>query len=173
MRRLRCIFAFSLGSLVFMFLGWDIPAISRNLSFRSRADCLASRGWTLYAGAHCLIAWPDASLSALYPGWLRRPEARRRRAQRENANTAGDRQGKLFPESTTLRKADRGMTKRLLLSNCKIVGMKRYLDDLVAADLQRKIALLIGPRQIGKMPLCRQSMAGFRQAQRGPDRKQA
>ncbi|WP_265946360.1 hypothetical protein [Dechloromonas sp. A34] len=50
--------------------------------------------------------------------------------------------------------------------------MKRYLDDLVAADLQRKMALLTGLRQVGKTPPCRQSMAGFRQAQRGPDRKQ-
>ena len=43
--------------------------------------------------------------------------------------------------------------------------MKRYLDDLVAADLQRKMVLLTGPRQVGKTTLCRQLMAGFPQAQ--------
>ncbi len=34
--------------------------------------------------------------------------------------------------------------------------MKRYLDDLVATDLQRKMVLLTGPRQVGKTTLCRQ-----------------
>jgi predicted AAA+ superfamily ATPase len=43
--------------------------------------------------------------------------------------------------------------------------MKRYLDDLVAADLQRKMVLLTGPRQVGKTTLCRQLMSGFERAQ--------
>jgi len=43
--------------------------------------------------------------------------------------------------------------------------MKRYLDDLVAADLQRKMVLLTGPRQVGKTTLCRQMMARFASAQ--------
>lgn len=43
--------------------------------------------------------------------------------------------------------------------------MKRYLDDLVAADLPRKMVLVTGPRQVGKTTLCRQLMAGFPAAQ--------
>lgn len=43
--------------------------------------------------------------------------------------------------------------------------MKRYLDDLVSIDLQRKMILLTGPRQVGKTTLCRQQMAGFSAAQ--------
>lgn len=43
--------------------------------------------------------------------------------------------------------------------------MKRYLDDLVAADLSRKMVLLTGPRQVGKTTLCRHLMAGTQQAQ--------
>lgn len=43
--------------------------------------------------------------------------------------------------------------------------MKRYLDDLVAADLQRKMVLLTGPRQVGKTTLCRHLMAGWQPAQ--------
>ena len=39
-----------------------------------------------------------------------------------------------------------------------MVGMKRYLDDLIAADLPRKMVLLTGPRQVGKTTLCRQLM---------------
>ena len=39
--------------------------------------------------------------------------------------------------------------------------MKRYLDDLVATDLQRKMVLLTGPRQVGKTTLCRQMMGRF------------
>lgn len=46
-----------------------------------------------------------------------------------------------------------------------MVGMRRYLDDLVAADLQRKMVLLTGPRQVGKTTLCRHLMAGFPQTQ--------
>lgn len=33
--------------------------------------------------------------------------------------------------------------------------MKRYLDEIVAADLRRKMVLLTGPRQVGKTTLCR------------------
>lgn len=40
-----------------------------------------------------------------------------------------------------------------------MVGMKRYLDDLVATDLQRKMVLITGPRQVGKTTLCRHLMA--------------
>lgn len=43
--------------------------------------------------------------------------------------------------------------------------MKRYLDDLVATDLQRKMVLLTGPRQVGKTTLCRQMMERFASAQ--------
>jgi len=43
--------------------------------------------------------------------------------------------------------------------------MKRYLDDLVATDLQRKMVLLTGPRQVGKTTLCRQLMERFASAQ--------
>lgn len=43
--------------------------------------------------------------------------------------------------------------------------MKRYLDNLVSADLQRKMVLLTGPRQVGKTTLCRQQMAGSGAAQ--------
>jgi len=39
--------------------------------------------------------------------------------------------------------------------------MKRYLDDLAAADLERKPLLLTGPRQIGKTTLARQLMGRF------------
>jgi len=43
--------------------------------------------------------------------------------------------------------------------------MKRYLDDPVASDLQRKMVLLTGPRQVGKTTLCRQLMERFASAQ--------
>ena len=43
--------------------------------------------------------------------------------------------------------------------------MKRYLDDLVASDLQGKTAMLTGPREIGKTMLCRQFTARFPPAQ--------
>lgn len=43
--------------------------------------------------------------------------------------------------------------------------MKRYLEDLIAADLQRKMVLLTGPRQVGKTTLCRQLMDQFSPAQ--------
>jgi len=36
----------------------------------------------------------------------------------------------------------------------KIVAMKRYLDDLVAADLRRKMILLTGPRQVCARVVC-------------------
>lgn len=37
--------------------------------------------------------------------------------------------------------------------------MRRYLDDLIATDLERKMVLVTGPRQVGKTTLCRQLMA--------------
>ena len=43
--------------------------------------------------------------------------------------------------------------------------MKRYLDDLVATDLERKMVLLTGPRQVGKTTLCRHLMQRFLPAQ--------
>src|SRR5436190_1902360 len=43
--------------------------------------------------------------------------------------------------------------------------MKRYLDDLVAADLANKTVVLTGPRQVGKTTLARQLMAAFDPAQ--------
>ncbi|MBI5331502.1 MAG: ATP-binding protein [Betaproteobacteria bacterium] len=43
--------------------------------------------------------------------------------------------------------------------------MKRYLDDLVATDLERKMVLLTGPRQIGKTTLCRHLMERLQPAQ--------
>lgn len=43
--------------------------------------------------------------------------------------------------------------------------MKRYLADLVAADLGRKMVLLTGPRQVGKTTLCRHLMERFQPAQ--------
>ncbi|MFZ1900821.1 MAG: ATP-binding protein [Azonexus sp.] len=43
--------------------------------------------------------------------------------------------------------------------------MKRYLDDLVATDLQRKMVLITGPRQVGKTTLCRHLMERFPPAQ--------
>ena len=46
-----------------------------------------------------------------------------------------------------------------------MVAMKRYLDELVASDLQRKMVLLTGPRQVGKTTLCRHLMERFPPAQ--------
>src|SRR3990172_6919306 len=46
-----------------------------------------------------------------------------------------------------------------------IVEMKRYLGDLVATDLQRKMVLVTGPRKVGKTTLCRQLMDRFPPAQ--------
>lgn len=43
--------------------------------------------------------------------------------------------------------------------------MKRYLDPLVRADLDRKTVLLTGPRQVGKTTLARQLMAERQPAQ--------
>ncbi len=43
--------------------------------------------------------------------------------------------------------------------------MKRYLDDRIANDLDRKMVLLTGPRQVGKTTLCRQLMTQFAPAQ--------
>lgn len=43
--------------------------------------------------------------------------------------------------------------------------MKRYLDELVATDLQRKMVLITGPRQVGKTTLCQHLMARFPPAQ--------
>lgn len=46
-----------------------------------------------------------------------------------------------------------------------MVGMKRYLDEIVAADLQRKMVLVTGPRQVGKTTLCRHLMPRFARPQ--------
>lgn len=43
--------------------------------------------------------------------------------------------------------------------------MKRYLDERVLADLQRKLVVLTGPRQVGKTTLARQLMAHWEPAQ--------
>jgi uncharacterized protein len=43
--------------------------------------------------------------------------------------------------------------------------MNRYLSSLIAKDLDRKMVLLTGPRQVGKTTLCRQLMERFRPAQ--------
>ena len=43
--------------------------------------------------------------------------------------------------------------------------MKRYLDDLLAKDLPRKMVLLTGARQVGKTTLCRQFMERFNPSQ--------
>lgn len=43
--------------------------------------------------------------------------------------------------------------------------MKRYLDDIVANDLRRKMVLITGPRQVGKTTLCRHLMERFKPAQ--------
>ncbi len=43
--------------------------------------------------------------------------------------------------------------------------MKRYLDDLIATDLDRKMVLVTGPRQVGKTTLCRQLMERLPPAQ--------
>lgn len=42
--------------------------------------------------------------------------------------------------------------------------MRRYLDDLIRADLARKLVLLTGPRQVGKTTLARHLMQGLAQA---------
>lgn len=46
-----------------------------------------------------------------------------------------------------------------------MVAMERDLDRVIAADLQRKMVLLSGPRQVGKTTLCRHLMARFSAAQ--------
>jgi predicted AAA+ superfamily ATPase len=43
--------------------------------------------------------------------------------------------------------------------------MKRYLDDRIATDLDRKMVLVTGPRQVGKTTLCRQLMQRLPPAQ--------
>ena len=39
--------------------------------------------------------------------------------------------------------------------------MKRYLDDRVRHDLQKKMVILTGPRQVGKTTLSKQLLAEF------------
>jgi predicted AAA+ superfamily ATPase len=43
--------------------------------------------------------------------------------------------------------------------------MKRYLDDLILADLQRKMVIVTGPRQVGKTTLSKQLVPAFERAQ--------
>ena len=43
--------------------------------------------------------------------------------------------------------------------------MKRYLDDIIATDLGRKMVLVTGPRQVGKTTLCRHLMERLPPAQ--------
>lgn len=43
--------------------------------------------------------------------------------------------------------------------------MKRYLEDVVARDLRRKMVVIAGPRQVGKTFLAKNIMAGFRKPQ--------
>jgi len=43
--------------------------------------------------------------------------------------------------------------------------MKRYLSDMILADLGRKMVLLTGPRQVGKTTLARELMPGFQRPQ--------
>lgn len=43
--------------------------------------------------------------------------------------------------------------------------MRRYLEELIAKDLQRKMVLVTGPRQVGKTTLCRHLMACHASAQ--------
>ena len=43
--------------------------------------------------------------------------------------------------------------------------MERYLGARIAADLDRKMVMLTGPRQVGKTTLCRQMMSRFEPAQ--------
>jgi predicted AAA+ superfamily ATPase len=43
--------------------------------------------------------------------------------------------------------------------------MKRYLDDIIATDLGRKMVLVTGPRQVGKTTLCRHLMERVAPAQ--------
>lgn len=47
----------------------------------------------------------------------------------------------------------------------KIVGMKRYLDDLIERDLRRKMVIVTGPRQVGKTTLSKQLLPQFKNAQ--------
>lgn len=43
--------------------------------------------------------------------------------------------------------------------------MKRYLDDLVARDLSRKMVLVTGPRQVGKTTLCQHLLSRYEASQ--------
>ncbi len=43
--------------------------------------------------------------------------------------------------------------------------MKRYLDDLVARDLSRKMVLVSGPRQVGKTTLCQHLLSRYETSQ--------
>jgi predicted AAA+ superfamily ATPase len=46
-----------------------------------------------------------------------------------------------------------------------MVVMKRYLLDIILADLKKKMVLLTGPRQVGKTTLARELMVGFQHPQ--------
>ena len=43
--------------------------------------------------------------------------------------------------------------------------MKRYLNDIIVRDLQRKMVLLSGPRQVGKTFMARELMKEFKRPQ--------
>ncbi len=43
--------------------------------------------------------------------------------------------------------------------------MKSYLDERIVTDLDRKLVVLTGPRQVGKTTLARRLMADFAPAQ--------
>jgi predicted AAA+ superfamily ATPase len=48
---------------------------------------------------------------------------------------------------------------RLFNKEVKNSRMKRYLDERVRQDLQKKLVVLTGPRQVGKTTLSRQLVA--------------
>lgn len=45
--------------------------------------------------------------------------------------------------------------------SCTIVSMKRYLNDVILNDLQKKMVFITGPRQVGKTFLAKQVMTAF------------
>ena len=53
---------------------------------------------------------------------------------------------------------------RLFVIQLQFGRIKRYLDELVLADLSRKLVVLTGPRQVGKTTLARQLMQNLQPA---------